>query len=162
MPLPQRKWLNHSTPAGVRDAVFFITVCCQERGHNQLCWPEISAPLLDAARHYHEHLRWHVWLWLLMPDHVHGLVGVSRYELLAKLMAAWKRHTAKQTGIKWQRGFFDHRLRNDEGFAEKAAYVRQNPVRARLAARAEDWPFVWCSTDADASERRPYPPGKDL
>ena len=41
----------------------------------------------------------------------------------------------------WQPGFFDHLLRNDESYAQKWAYVRQNPVRAGLVKVAEDWPY---------------------
>jgi putative transposase len=41
----------------------------------------------------------------------------------------------------WQREFFDHVLRSEESYAQKWEYVRQNPVRAGLTIRAEDWPF---------------------
>ena len=40
------------------------------------------------------------------------------------------------------KGFFEHRLRNDEYFEEKVDYVLQNPVRAGLAADRKDWPFT--------------------
>jgi putative transposase len=43
----------------------------------------------------------------------------------------------------WQRGFFDHRLRADESFEEKATYVRMNPVRKGLVGRPDDWPHLW-------------------
>ena len=39
----------------------------------------------------------------------------------------------------WQPGFFDHLLRNGESYEQKWHYVRENPVRAGLVARAEDW-----------------------
>jgi putative transposase len=42
---------------------------------------------------------------------------------------------------KWQSGFFDHALRSDESRAQKWEYVRQNPVRAELVSKAEDWPY---------------------
>jgi len=45
------------------------------------------------------------------------------------------------TGILWQPGFFDHLLRNDESYAQKWEYVRQNPVRAGLVKFTEDWPY---------------------
>jgi hypothetical protein len=41
----------------------------------------------------------------------------------------------------WQRGFFDHVLRSSEGYSEKWNYVRENPVRAGLVKRTDDWPF---------------------
>jgi putative transposase len=42
----------------------------------------------------------------------------------------------------WQRGFFDHLLRNSESYAQKWNYVWENPVRAGLASKVEDWPFA--------------------
>ena len=42
----------------------------------------------------------------------------------------------------WQRRFFDHVLRSDESYAQKWNYVRENPVRAGLVAKAEDWPYA--------------------
>ena len=41
----------------------------------------------------------------------------------------------------WERGLFDHLIRNAESYAQKWEYVRQNPVRAGLVERAEDWPY---------------------
>jgi len=41
----------------------------------------------------------------------------------------------------WQPGFFDHLLRRDESYAQKWNYVWHNPVRAKLVARPEDWPY---------------------
>jgi hypothetical protein len=41
----------------------------------------------------------------------------------------------------WQPGFHDHLLRSDESYGEKWEYVFQNPVRANLVSRTEDWPY---------------------
>ena len=41
----------------------------------------------------------------------------------------------------WERGFFDHVIRNEESYARKWEYVRQNPVRAGLVKFTEDWPY---------------------
>ena len=39
-------------------------------------------------------------------------------------------------------GVFDHLFVSAESRAGKWEYVRENPVRAGLVARAEDWPFA--------------------
>jgi REP element-mobilizing transposase RayT len=78
-----------------------------------------------------------------MPDHAHALLAVAPDKSLQATLAGWKSWNTKLAGIKWQSGFFDHRLRSDESFEEKAHYIRQNPVRAGLVPRAEDWPHVW-------------------
>ena len=41
----------------------------------------------------------------------------------------------------WQPGFFDHVLRNDESYAQKWEYVRENPVRAGLVSEWHEWPY---------------------
>ena len=42
----------------------------------------------------------------------------------------------------WQRGFFDHLLRSVDSYGQKWNYVRENPVRAGLVAKPEDWPYA--------------------
>jgi putative transposase len=41
----------------------------------------------------------------------------------------------------WQRHFWDTQLRKGESYDEKWQYVVENPVRAGLAKRSEDWPY---------------------
>ncbi|MGI9172622.1 MAG: transposase [Chthoniobacterales bacterium] len=48
----------------------------------------------------------------------------------------------QRTPVIWQRGFFDHLLRNSESYSQKWNYVEQNPVRAGLVENAEDWPYA--------------------
>ena len=133
MPRVLRKRLDHTTHfAGRFGAIYFISVCCQQRGLNQLCNGNTSKILFDTARIYHESGRWNLSLLLLMPDHLHGLIGVDGRDSLSQLLRDYKRITAKLAGIFWQRNFFDHRLRHDESLAEKFAYICQNPVRAGL------------------------------
>ena len=87
---------------------------------------------MNTARIYHERARWNLNLQLLMPDHLHALVGTDGRTSLAQLIRDYKRITAKIAGVRWQRNFFDHRLRHDESLAEKFAYICHNPVRAGL------------------------------
>jgi len=48
--------------------------------------------------------------------------------------------TSSQHSI-WQRGFFDHVIRNTESYVQKWNYVRENPVRAGLVKKSEEWIF---------------------
>jgi len=45
--------------------------------------------------------------------------------------------------ITWQKNFFEHRVRNDDNDTYKADYILQNPVRAGLVSRPEDWSYSW-------------------
>ncbi len=77
---------------------------------------------------------------LPLLDHVHALLSLPRNESMEKVVGDWKRFVARKAGIEWQKGFFDHRLRHDESFEEKAHYIRENPVRAELVATPDEWP----------------------
>lgn len=137
----QRKALGHVPPAFVPDgAWFFITICCRQRGLNQLCLPATSAALLENGIIYHTTQRWVLHLLLLMPDHLHLIAGFPAGENMSEVIRNWKRLTARRPGIDWQRNYFDHRVRPNEGLQLKSEYIRQNPVRAGLVKNAEVWP----------------------
>jgi REP element-mobilizing transposase RayT len=102
---------------------------------------------------------WQVGRFVIMPDHVHFFaVPTETARPLGQFVGRWKEWTAKAiirafalTPPLWQHRFFDHVLRSMESYAEKWEYVRQNPVRAGLVERVEDWPYAghvhfdsWC------------------
>jgi len=41
----------------------------------------------------------------------------------------------------WQARYFDHNVRNNEGFVTQLRYIHRNPVKRGLCARPEDWPW---------------------
>ena len=84
--------------------------------------------------------------YVMMPDHVHFFVRGSDDFNLARWVNGLKRAMSVALGATkkrplWQPGFFDHVLRNDESYCQKWEYVRENPVRAGLVSRADDWPY---------------------
>jgi putative transposase len=140
--MPTRRTLSHTPPASVPDGSwFFLTLCCAERGRNQLCLRETGNQLLEDGARYHRQGVWHLYLLLLMPDHLHMIAAFPVEVRMSDAIRNWKRLTARMLGVKWQRNYFDHRLRADEGLELKADYIRQNPVRAGLVQTAEEWPF---------------------
>ncbi len=60
-----------------------------------------------------------------------------------KAIRDWRRFVAKKAGVVWQDGVFDHRLRGNESYEEKAHYIRMNPVRAGLVTEPREWPYIW-------------------
>jgi putative transposase len=98
-----------------------------------------------AARAYSDH-NIAVGRYVIMPDHIHLFVcGPDDFELgrwigLLKQCLAKSVVRASSGDSTWQRGFFDHALRNDESYAQKWNYVRDNPLRAGLVTNADDWP----------------------
>jgi len=78
-----------------------------------------------------------------MPDHIHLMVSFPDLPSFSGVIGSWKHWLSRKHHITWQENFFDHRIRKEESFAEKADYILQNPVRAGLIAKAEDWPYLW-------------------
>jgi putative transposase len=88
--------------------------------------------------------QWGLPLLLLMPDHLHMLATFGPDISMKRTIRNWKRYLSNHTDIQWQRDFFDHRLRDDESYTGKAAYILHNPVRAGLVACFEEWPYQLC------------------
>jgi REP-associated tyrosine transposase len=144
--LPVRKRLAHDVPLWVDPAkeCYFITICCKARGRNQLALPDIAKALFETARHRNDIGVWYVHVALLMPDHLHVLVSFPEVgKRIQAIISKWKEWTSKTVGISWHRDFFEHRLREDESFREKAEYILLNPVRAGLIEKSENWPYVF-------------------
>ena len=155
MKAPERKTLPHMVPLWVdpQKEIYFITINCVERGRNQLALPAVSESLFETVRDRQEKLLWWPHVFLLMPDHLHALLSFPPSgKPLQQVVSKWKEWTAKQCGIRWQRDFFEHRLRQEESRREKAEYILQNPVRKQLVSRPEEWPFAYFGD----GERMPF------
>ncbi len=97
----------------------------------------------------------HLHVAVIMPDHVHLLFTALRDSegwtfALPEILKAIKGTSARSInrlsgkfGVVWQDESFDHVLRGDESFSETVEYIRQNPVRAGLVARPEDYEWLW-------------------
>lgn len=77
-----------------------------------------------------------------MPDHLHILAeGKSEEADLWKMIVDFKQQTGywlskNGNGIRWQKDFYDHILREEEDVTKHMAYILDNPIRAGLA---RDW-----------------------
>ena len=121
-----------------------MTVNCQPKGTNHLAKTGIAVPLLDSVRFRNEKFIWFAHLFLVMPDHVHALISFPPSEhSLSETITLWKRWTARQLGIQWQRDFFEHRLRSEESWREKANYILANPARQGLVSESKGWRYVF-------------------
>ena len=98
-----------------------------------------------------------IWGYCLMPNHVH-LIATPKTEdgLRRAIGEAHRRYTRrinfreKWRGYLWQ-GRFASFIMDEPYLLAAARYVELNPVRADLAAHAEEWP--WSSARAHLSGR---------
>ena len=141
------KRLHHEVPAWVDDgALFHIHIALdRECSRDILTAPRLATALLDSARFYEANHKWYITLFILMPDHLHGLLSFGREKAMSEVVRDWKRFHKRTNKIVWQENFFDHRLRDDERgeqLSAKMAYIRNNPVAAGFCAKVDDWPWI--------------------
>ena len=125
--------------------LFFVTVCTRHRRKIPFLKAVNEALVVYGTRAIKE---FNVALgrYVIMPDHLHFFVRGDQNFVLATWVKGLKRAILEafpheQRRFFWQPGFFDHLLRNDESYAQKWEYVRENPVRAGLVRSSGDWPY---------------------
>ena len=139
--------LHHGVPHWVDDgALFHIRIALdREKEQRSLTDRQLAKAVLDSANFYQTNQRWHITIFLIMPDHIHALLSFAPDQSMSRVVGDWKRFHARKHRVLWQEGYFDHRLRKDERgqqLSTKMNYIRHNPVAAGLCAKAEDWPWI--------------------
>jgi len=138
--LQRLKWLFTDCP------VYYLTVCTEPR-RSILANEEIHDSFITFADRAEEY-KVFVGRYVLMPDHTHFFVAFTpKSPTLSMWMKSWKNalsKTLRRMNIlspHWEKDFFDHVMRSRESYEQKWLYVRENPVRAGLVKRWEDWPY---------------------
>ena len=91
--------------------------------------------------------------YVLMPDHLHWLVELVEGDLSrvagrfkSSAAAAVNREVGTPKVRRWQRGFHDRAVRQEDDLVDLARYVVANPLRAGLVKRIAEYPHwdaVW-------------------
>ena len=130
---------------------YFLTICVRHRAREFVDAAAVSLALSQLS-HTADAERFSVIAYCFMPDHLHALVeglrpdaDFRRFVRVFKQRSSfhWKRRTSSEL---WQRGYFEHVLRDDEDSFDVAKYILDNPVRAGLVATPQEYPFVGSPT----------------
>jgi putative transposase len=87
--------------------------------------------------------------YVFLPDHFHLLIFVPEATNISKLMHSWQRNFTvnykKARAITaslrlWQRGFWDHVVRDAEDYERHFHYIHYNPVKHGYVRRAGEYP----------------------
>lgn len=104
------------------------------------------AEIVQNALLHFDSQRYSLHAWVVMPNHVHTLYTAQPGWELSQIAHSWKSYTASECnrvlerrGEFWQREPFDRYIRNQKHFASALRYIEENPVKAGLCARVEDW-----------------------
>ncbi len=88
-----------------------------------------------------------------MPSHIHLLMGLPNIEHLSKCMQGFKSVTSRkirqftleelaQNDFRlWKPRFDDVIVQSEKQLRVKTDYIHNNPVKAGLVKKAEDWPY---------------------
>jgi len=117
------------------------------RRRQLLTAPPLARGVIDLVKEEAVRTQMILFAYCLMPDHVHLLVCPEINGNLISFIQGFKSKTTRAywstggTGRLWQRGFYDHILRQDEGIELVARYILANPVRAGLVKDITRYPF---------------------
>jgi len=127
--------------------LFFVTFCTHRR-RKVLAMNSVNDALVEFAIRAQAEHHIAVGRYVIMSDHLHLFVCGPDDFRLGQWVGMLKQHLARVIELTetsrpiWQRGFFDRLLRSAESYGQKWNYVRENPVRAGLVEKAEDWPYA--------------------
>jgi len=137
-----------------QSVIYFITICVESR-LQALNNPQVLTVVKDYCT---TNSKWQTLAAVIMPDHLHALVSpLDREAPVAQFSAGLKRFVRREINAdwKWQDGVFDRLFRREESAESKWLYMRENPVRAGLVTRWEDWPYYVGFRNGGGENRRP-------
>ncbi|MBU8934298.1 MAG: transposase [candidate division Zixibacteria bacterium] len=91
--------------------------------------------------------------YVIMPSHIHLLMGFANIDDLSKYMQSFKSITSRrikrftlqelaENDFKlWKPRFDDLIIQSERQLRIKMEYIHNNPVKAGLVENAEDWPY---------------------
>jgi REP element-mobilizing transposase RayT len=141
--------LHHQTPGWVPEGSTFHLRIRASPETTPLTQPGTACALLESARRYHDLGHWWCTLFLLMPDHVHAIVSFPPSSRMSTTVMNFKRATTRFQSLRWQSGYFDHRLRSLKEARETWNYIRRNPVVKGFCATVDEWPWWWSTSPGE-------------
>lgn len=115
--------------------------------------PQLAAVMQETLLRF-DGSRYRLLAWCVMPNHVHVLIEPA--DTLSKIIQSWKSYTGRwalahnaELGLGvpgkhlWMRDYWDRYIRDQRHLDAVVEYIHQNPVKAGLCGRPEEW--LWSS-----------------
>lgn len=128
------------------DTTYFVTFNCDQK-KRLLQSQRMATTLMEILLRYRTEGKYRLHQFVIMPNHVHLLMttigdlplqadisiikGAASYRAKRDFRLPWRL---------WQSSFVDRRVRDHTEFQNMQAYIWDNPVKAGLCAKREDWP----------------------
>ncbi len=128
-----------------KEGAYFVTIGCREKKsffENKL----LKQILVRNIENIEKRFSITVNAYVVMPDHLHLIVTLPEDNSfsLSKIVQVFKSLVAYDFRLKgnknriWQRGFYEHVIRNEKDFLEKMNYVLNNPLALEIKKRRAD------------------------
>jgi putative transposase len=127
----------------------FLTFSCYRR-QAKLNTASVCNLFLETLEKTRRQFSLCIYGYVVMPEHVHLLVGEPASGTLADAVHFLKLASTKQgqyasehidSGHFWQKRYYDRNIRSGSDFTEKLRYIHRNPVKRELCEKPEDWPW---------------------
>jgi putative transposase len=141
-----RTWVypEHMTQGLVRKQqrgdLHFVTFSCFRR-QPFLNTPKMRALFEDALERMRLRYKFFVGGYVVMPEHIHLLVGEPQIGLLADALKALKLSVTLRSSERpfWSSRYYDFNVFTEKKRIEKLKYIHRNPVTRGLVKTPEDW-----------------------
>ncbi len=147
-----RRNLPHIEEPG---SVYFITF--KTKGENVLN-DEAKDVVFDGIK-FHAGKKYRLYACIVMETHVHFIIKPlkepnGRFPSIAQILHSIKSYSAHQinkilnrTGSIWQNENYDRIVRNDEEWLGKMSYIQNNPVKAGIVQKPEDYRWLFLDSN---------------
>ena len=139
--LPSRKNIRLKDWDYSSAGMYFITICTEGKrpilGEVRTCGEDASVVLSPAGECAERILRRMPGIdhFIIMPNHIHFLVMIPEdygegTRALPQLVRSYKACVSRELGEKiWQRGYYEHVIRNSTDYLSHVKYIVENPLR---------------------------------
>jgi putative transposase len=126
---------------------FFVSVTAWGR-RNIFQTDRMAALFLDVLRENRAKGRFQVHEFVLMRNHFHALITPAAEVSLEKcaqyIKGGFSFRAKRELGFSgevWQAGYNEHRVRDARDYRDHVRYIHENPVRAGLCEKPEDYEY---------------------
>ena len=132
---------------------YFVTAVVKDR-RSVFADHHAARLLRDVIVSCRNRYRFLVLSYIVMPDHFHAILVPKPGDTISAVMRYIKGTFARRYnaasdsgGAVWQPRFYDAAIRSERELMVRIRYVEENPVRAGLVKRPEQYPFSSAAQD---------------
>jgi REP element-mobilizing transposase RayT len=128
-------------------STYFITIRVDANVGKPFSSPELASFMVSTL-YRNDKSHYDLQAFVIMPDHLHIIIKPLFGKKLQEIKKILKGSSSYQinkmlnrTGKFWQTENFDHLIRDGLNLQQKWEYIKDNPVKAKLVSKPEDYPF---------------------